>query len=311
LVREVHTGEAATTGSAASGGTTFSSAGAIPSVAGGAETASAASASDRAFGAHATAAQPTVQWHGGEPLPVLKDLFFAPLTSGNLHTFKKMIDGAPLRPGTHIRTPLSPADGLATIITDFVLRVANLYMPFTQQHHEPHLHAWLQTVIHNHLTLLSTPNHGTMHGGHLTRGFDGKFDALIGSTTPQDVAVNQAAITVLTLQDMHENPDPHYQHQYGKKVRHLIALLTPELMHEVVTLYPAGQPPHRWRYNTAGKLEDQGHLKTTWSQLQRLGQSQSSHAAWYKHQADRIAHESPHVLAPWEDQSGVAGGCRP
>ena len=304
---KAETEHAASESAAAGGATGFTSSGAIPAVAHGGVTPDAQpSASDRAFGAHAAAA--TVHWHGGEPLPVLKELFWAPLTEGNLHTFMGMIEHAPVRAGTHgIRTPISPADNLATIITDFVLRICNNYLPWVQQRHEAKHVRWIEHTIQNHLTLLDMPSHGAFSGGHLTRGLDGRLDALIGSTTPVDIAINQTAITLLTLEEMRENKDPHYQKLYGHKVNHLLGLLFPEFKRELLRCYPPGVPAHHWRYNTAGKLEDQGHLKTTWSQLQKLGESKSQHAGWYRAQAERIAHASPHVLAPWNDQSGVAG----
>jgi hypothetical protein len=306
---KAETEHAASESAATGGSTSFASGGAIPSVAPGVGGQSRPSASERAYGGgdHIQTAA-TVQWHGGEPLPVLKDLFFSPLTEGNLHTFMGMIDHAPVRAGTHgIRTPISPADNLATIITDFVLRICNNYLPWVQKRHEAKHVSWIEHTIQNHLTLLDTPSHGSFSGGHLTRGLDGKLDALIGSTTPVDIAINQTAITLWTLEEMRENKDPHYQKLYGHKVDHLLALLFPEFKRELLRCYRPGESPHLWKYNTAGKLEDQGHLKTTWSQLQQLGQSKSQHASWYREQADRIAHASPHVLAPWNDQSGAAG----
>ena len=308
---EAATGEAAT-GAPAS----FSSAGAIPPVAHASAAAEKPTASERAFGAtaHAENAQSqaaTVQWHGGEPLPVLKDLFFAPETEGNLRVFMGMIDHAPVRPGTHVRTPLSPQDGLATIITNFVIRICDKYLPWAKQRREPKHEQWLQHTISGHLVLLSTPSTGSHSGGDLTRGLNGKMDGLLGSTTPDDIAVNQTAITVLTLEQMRENPDPHYQHLHGKKIDKLLAKFTPELKLEVLRMYPPNKPPHEWDYNNMGKLEDQSHLKTTWSQLDALGRSKSKERAWYRAQADRIAKEAPHVKDGWDSQSGAAGSVRP
>jgi hypothetical protein len=288
--------------------TTFTSAGQLPGVAEPSPPEHHLSASDRAF-KNLHDGESAVVWRGGEPLPVLKDLFFAPTTDHNLATFMRMIDHAPVRPGTHgIRTPLSPADGLATIITDFVLRVCNKYLPYCKDQKEPKRHAWLERTITHHLILLNTPSwNGYRSGGHLTRGMDGKLDALIGSTTPMDVAINQTAITLWTLEEMRENPDPRYQHLYGHRVRHLLEILFPEFRRELVRCYPPGVRAHHWHYSLQGRLEDQGHLKTTWSQLDRLGNSTSTHASWYRREADRIAKASPHVLAPWDQQSGIAG----
>jgi len=233
----------------------------------------------------------------------LKKLLHAPTTDANLATFMRMVNAAPIRPGVGVRTPLSPADGLATIITNFVIRICNNYLPYTKQHKESEKELWLESTILKHLVLLTTPSYGRYSGGHLTRGLDGKLDALLGSTTPPDIAVNQTAITMLTLEEMRENTDPSYQARYGKLVQHLIALFTPEFKHELLFCYSPSRPAHRWLYNTAGKIEDQSHLKTTWSQLDALGSSN----LWYRAQAKRIARAAPHVLAPWNDQSNVPG----
>jgi hypothetical protein len=300
--------------SASAGSTiTFSSAGPLPPVAEHAKKPKhQLTAADRAFVALHDGETPVV-WRGGEPLPVLKELFWAPTTDQNLATFMRMVNEAPVRSGTHnIRTPMSPHDGLATIITGFVLRICNKYLPYCQQAHEPVRQQWLQQTIQNHLILLDSPSYnGYRSGGHLTRGLDGKLDALIGSTTPMDIAVNQTAIALWTLEQMRENPDPHYQQLFGQRVGHLLDLLFPEFQRELLRWYPPGRPPHSWWYSNTGQLEDPGHLKTTWSQLVKLGNSTSPNAGWYKAQADRIAKESPHVTAPDNQQSNIRGTVTP
>ena len=298
----------AETQAAGGGATSFAAHGAIPPVAHATSATAPASASDQAFGAHAAAQAPAIQWHGGEPLPVLKELFFAPTTDGNLVTFMKMIDEAPVRPGTHIRTPLSPQDGLATITTDFVIRVCNKYLPYAKKHAEPKRHAWLEKTLHDHLTLLATPAHGSYAGGHLTKGLDGKLDALVGPSRPyQVITVNQTAITLLTLEDMKENPDPQFQATYGKKVEHLIEIVTPEFHRELLRWYPPDRPAHDWHYGSSGRLEDQAHVKTTYDELVKLGKSKSRHAAWYAAQARRIAHAYPRVTGSYDGLSNQAG----
>lgn len=292
----------------------FTSHGELPEVTGGAsagESSRELTASDRAFGAgaraHAAAAAHVAPFAGGEPLPKLKELFFAPVTKANVHVFRTMMEHAPVRHGTHIRTPLSPQDGLAVIITAFVLRLCQKYMPFSEKQDEAD-HAFLKHTLSQHLTLLDTREHGGHSGGHLTHGIDGKLDALVGPSTPyQVVTVNQTAITLLTLERLHENPDPIYHAGDGKKVEHLIKLITPEFKREVLRYYPPHTPPHQWHYGSSSRLEDQSHLKTSWDQLHQLGQTQSKEAAWYKAQADRIAHAWPRAKGSWDGLSNTAG----
>jgi hypothetical protein len=245
----------------------------------------------------------------GEPLPVLKEILQGKLGGPKacLRAFLDMWQQATVRRGTGgARTFISPADGLAGIITGVILCIVDRYREVAT----PGQQRTLDRILSDHLKLLATPlSRDGRGGGHRVAGVKGKGQGIAGPALNHGNAVrletvNQTAVVLLGLQRLDENPDlPPRAHA---RVRRLISELTGEFKRCLVKCY-AGRDVHDWHYGLSSRLEDQGHLKTTWDMLVKLGRSKAASAEWYTAQAERIARLWPRVKGPWDGLSSAAG----
>jgi hypothetical protein len=245
----------------------------------------------------------------GEPLPALKLIVQGKLGSpkANLRAFIDMWSQATVRRGTHgARTFISPADGLASIITGVILLIVEKYRDIAT----PAQKRTLDTVLAHHLRLLSTPlSANGRSGGHRVGGVKHQGKGIAGpalnhGNSVRLETVNQTAVVLLGLERLAMNDELRHVHQ--ARIDRLIAALTPEFKACLLKCY-RGRDVHDWHYGLSTRLEDQSHLKTTWDMLKKLARTQSRAKEWYEAQADRIAHLWPRVTGSWDGLSNAAG----
>jgi hypothetical protein len=258
-----------------------------------------------AGGAHATAAaakhhEKPVYFHGGEPLPVLKTYLQGETNTAKLAAFISMMKHSPVRAG-NVRTPTSPADGIAAIITGVILRICDKYSGIATGKQR----RFLEHTVIGHERLLTLP---LAKGGHRRKGIVGnQNDGLAGPTQPYSVVTaNQTAVVLTSLLMLAQNDK--FKRQRPKLMR-LYKTLAPEFKQGLLKLYDPHKSPHHWQYGSSGRLEDQSHLKTTFEELKKLSHlAPDGDAKWYEHQVERIAHQYPKVKKSWEENgSNVAG----
>jgi hypothetical protein len=257
-----------------------------------------------AGGAKATAAsakhEKPVYFHGGEPLPVLKTYLQGEINKPKLAAFISMMKHSPVRAG-NVRTPTSPADGIAAIITGVILRICDKYSGIATAKQR----RFLEHTVIGHERLLTLPLNT---GGHRRKGIVGnQNDGLAGPTRPYSVVTaNQTAVVLTSLLMLAQNDK--FKRQRPKLMR-LYRTLAPEFKQGLLELYDPHKSPHHWQYGSSGRLEDQSHLKTTYEELKKLGHlAPGADAKWYEHQVERIAHQYPKVKKSWEENgSNVAG----
>jgi hypothetical protein len=244
---------------------------------------------------------------GGEPLPKLKTLLRS-ASPQNLANFIELMKKAPVRIGSTVRTPISPADGLAAITTGLVLRAVDKFGKVATLEQK----TFLDKTLRDHLNLLSLP---LSRGGHRQVGISGpEVDGLAGPTKIKGVpmqhppvTINQSAVVLQSLQKLRENPAFATQRP---KIEQLISSLMPEFKAGLAARYPANRKVSQWYYGSAARHEDQSHLKTTYEELKKLGASTSEHAQWAKNTVARIAKAWPRVTGPWEGLSNQEGSLR-
>lgn len=247
--------------------------------------------------------------YSGEPLPWLKEILQGKLRKtpkGNLVAFLDMARQATVRPRTGgARTFISPADGLAAIITGVVISIVEKYREVAT----PGQRRTLDRVLTDHLKLLEKPlSSDGRSGGHRVEGARREGDGLAGPALNHGHAVrletvNQTAVVLLSLQRILDNPDLEGRHA---RVEELVGELTPEFKSCLLRCY-RGRNVSRWRYGLGNRREDQSHLKTTWDMLVKLSRTKAKAKAWYKAHADRIERLWPRVAGPWEGLSNQAG----
>lgn len=247
--------------------------------------------------------------YSGEPLPWLKEIVQGKLRKtpkGNLRAFLDMVRQATVRPKTGgARTFISPADGMASIITGVVINIVEKYRELAT----PGQQRVLNRVLTDHLKLLEKPMSGDGRGGgHRVEGVRRSGDGLAGPALNHGHAVrletvNQTAVVLLALQRILDNPDFAGRHD---RVEKLVGELTPEFKSCLLRCY-RGRDVSKWRYGLSSRPEDQSHLKTTWDMLVKLSRTKAKAAKWYKTHADRIERLWPRVAGPWEGLSNQAG----
>lgn len=259
--------------------------------------------------AHHEAHAVTSHFHyTGEPLPALKEILQGKhgKPARSLADFLSMYRQATVRRGTGgARTFISPADGMAAIITGVVLSIVEKY----REHGTPAQQKTLDKILADHLRLLSLPMTADGRGGgHRVSGVKHEGRGLVGPALSHGASVrvetvNQTAVVLLGLERLVENPDFAAQHP---RIQHLLDVLTPELKASVLHCYKGGDE-HRWHYGLSGRLEDASHLKTTWDMLTKLGRSKSKDAEWFAAQAHRIARAWPRVTGSWDGLHDTPG----
>jgi len=275
---------------------------------GGHQTASELAYGDGARTTAAHAQHATAHYHlAGEPLPVLKEILGGKHGNPkqNLALFLDVMRQATARPGAHgARTLVSPADGLAAIITGVILDIVERYRHVAT----PKQQGVLDHILRDHLTLLSTPmSRDGRGGGHRVSGVKGHGDGLAGPALSHGASVrvetvNQTAVVLLALERLVENPLFAAHHD---RIQRMIDHLTPEFRASVEHCY-RGRDVHDWHYGLSSRLEDQSHLKTSYEQMKKLAKTNARAKHWYQAQVERIARLWPRVTGK-DDLPNTAG----